>query len=243
MSKRISVPDFEEMLTTKPTNININIESEVVGRASDEETNAVKSDKTRSADIYSKFSTTNPPQEKEGKPTPISDILTTMFKSNKFESTQPDREQKGGINSIVENLKYIENAKKAIGDEGIGAKFEVVEQVIEVKSSIVNEEQIPEVLENKPFEGYPKLLQPVNEEQAVKLVRGLKLWASEIELRVETIPEYGNYFYVSRKNSMTKIGNSYIVDKSTGKVYIVSAAMPEAISFKKIINNVIKPVS
>jgi hypothetical protein len=243
MSKRVSVPDFEEMLATKPSNIEIESEYEEINLSP--ESNNTKVDKTRSLDIYSQFSSPKPTQDRETKTTPISEILTTMFKGSKPETNQSIQDKKSSVNSIVENLQYIENAKKTIGEDNISANFEVVEQTVGVEAAYFAEAKIEkhsEAVEDKPFEGYPKLPQPVNEEQAVKIVRGLKLWAADIDLNIDTFPEYDNYFYVARNNSMTKIGNSYIVDKNTGKVYIVPASMPEAMSFKKVMNNLIKPV-
>lgn len=242
MSKRVSVPDFEEMLAVKPVNVNeaIGSETEDTSVYFDNVAPAVKTDKARSLDIYSQFSSAPSSEEKPSKYTPISELLTTMFKSPKPEP-EPIAEVKNNVNSIVENLQYIENAKKTTGVDNIRANFEVVEQTIApdvidgiyTPDSNVNEETI--------FEEYPKLAQPLNEEQAIKMVKNLKLWATDIDLNIESFPEYDNYFYVARQNSMAKIGNSYIVDKSTGKIYIVSASMPETMSFKKVINNVIKP--
>lgn len=214
-NKRVSVPDFEEIVLTKQ----INTDPAVFEQPAVEEQTAK-------------------PQQA------ITDIISTMFKTDKKEtpsvSNVSEQPMPKKANAIVENLKQIEVMRK-LNDEKPEpvASFEIQ---TEKPEPIVEKNITPIETTEKETPTYEKLEEQLTEEQSIKLVKSLKLWAKEVEFDVAQFPEYPDYFYIARKNTMNKIGNSYVVDKTTGKIYSVPASMPEHLSFKKVKTNSIKPL-
>jgi len=272
-SKRVSVPDFDDILPTNKTSSALETspqKANTSGIKSDPQSKPTSSSQdVKQADEASTFISSkskksykgNSGEEKNGsssiteimsifsrpKPKNKEEILITSNKtifetmSKKAQEKKEERkpahvettvetsnrpEEKINIERLTETLKTIPK-----NDKGY-ASFEVGQDKAEPQQDETEQTVNP----------VKKLEKHLNEDDALTLVKNLKIWNKPPELALKQVADHPEFYYINRASaSMKNMGNSFIVNKETGEVFIVSSAIPENLNIKKVIKQEIKP--
>ena len=256
--KRVSVPDFDEIALSKETPSRSKEETvessknyvleEILKEHSSPATVVIKSESVKTK----KPDTEQPAQERRSLP----ELITSLF--NPISSNQNIDEEKASSENIplvehhivteennpVNPLSIMEEIPKI---EGGYASFVLTQEEpqniepVDISTEIFEDSEEQSVKTQLLEE--PLLEKPLNPEEAITLVKKLNIWNAEPSLEVEIIEPFLDYYYITRSSAaMKKMGNSFVVDKTTGLIFQVNASMPENLNVKKVLNREIEPI-
>jgi rubrerythrin len=255
-NKRVSVPDFEEINLSKtasgqnnevPTESSSNYILDAIIRENSHSNNV--GNLTESAKPLKTEAVEQPVAERKSFP----EIIGAFFNpSNSYLNVQSTEQETikaySTPNSYIEqtvdkpqSLSIVEEIPKISGgyasfvltNEDKIQEFNMDEAKETETIEAIQEEIIAETLLEKPL----------NPEEAITIVKKLNIWTVEPSLEVEIIEPFLDYYYITRSSAtMKKIGNGFVVSKTTGLIYQVNASMPENLNVKKVFNREIKPI-
>lgn len=243
-SKRISVPEFDDFLPpsnstpeTEPTVEDIEVakvEPKIIPADSTaEQTNSNIGGRKSLTEMLGMFFNAKEEDTVEEKPVEIVSskaFLETL--TNKKQETKPVTTwQNEKPAKPVESRKFdgsnlnqpnINIPKTDFEEKGFGT-FKIAET------------------EKKPYNTKPKHGKTLTEDEVIKQIKSLNIWSKPPALKCLTIEPYSDYYYVVRNEGSNKIGNNFVFDKTSGRIYVIASTLPPQIVLKKIVNQEIAP--